>query len=613
MNLEFLKIMNKTELCGNITSISGANSGIDKYIFGEYFYGKPLLRLLINRKNVRLLLREWTPYCIVEKYSGDSILEVRKTIYEDIVLFQCKVHGESSVNAEGEVRIYHYFSEKLLDRLRDLVNFSYRILPHGILFGYNDTAYLALVGDLNVEEISCNEVKCRYRLKLSPGNKLIKVVCVGGFNLKDTIDRGEEAYRNMYAFFKKRASLINSMLNKVKKVHLSDKLTKLYYYCWYVILSNRAKIPNHPLLKHPFNMPSKYIFLHQWLWDSGFHAIVLSRYDVEMAKEELLNLFISQKPDGRIPHEIFLSRKLCNAVWRIDDYVPWTTQPPVLAIAINEIYTLSKDVKFARKVLPKLIKYDKWFKAKRDYDDDELFSYVDYLESGWDDSIRWDDAVSRYRNNVEKYKAMYDRITMAPVEAIDLNVFMYIQRKTIAKLSEELGDTDTADEYLQLAEKTKNLIQKYMWCDEIGMFFDVYEEDHSKIYVKTPAGFYPMFAGIATEYQAKSLVEHLLNEKEFWTTFPLPSVSADNPKYDPEGYWRGRSWINPVWFVYKGLLRYGYRDAAKKLAEKVLDIMSEGPTCYENYNSLTGNPLGAPDFGWSTLIIDIILDEYGSQ
>jgi hypothetical protein len=36
--------------------------------------------------------------------------------------------------------------------------------------------------------------------------------------------------------------------------------------------------------------------------------------------------------------------------------------------------------------------------------------------------------------------------------------------------------------------------------------------------------------------------------------------------------------------------------------------MAEGPTCNENYNSATGEPLGAPDFGWSALILDMIAD-----
>ena len=151
-------------------------------------------------------------------------------------------------------------------------------------------------------------------------------------------------------------------------------------------------------------------------------------------------------------------------------------------------------------------------------------------------------------------------------------------------------------------------ILQYMWDEETDFFYDVYEDTHEKIMVKTPAAFLTMFAKIATREQAEKLVEHLFDPKEFWTTFPLPTVSADNPKYDPRGYWRGRSWINMVWFTYWGLVNYGYLNEARKLALKVIELMARGPTCSENYDSSTGEPVGAEDFGWSTLILDIMRD-----
>jgi glycogen debranching enzyme len=147
-----------------------------------------------------------------------------------------------------------------------------------------------------------------------------------------------------------------------------------------------------------------------------------------------------------------------------------------------------------------------------------------------------------------------------------------------------------------------------MWDDEKGFYYDVLEEDKKPLKAKSPAAFITLYAGIASQKQTEELVKHLLNPKEFWTPFPLPTVSADNTDYDPEGYWRGRSWINQLWLTFKGLKRYGFEKESKLLAEKALKIMSSGPTCNENYNSSTGEPLGAPDFGWSTLALDLLAD-----
>jgi len=263
---------------------------------------------------------------------------------------------------------------------------------------------------------------------------------------------------------------------------------------------------------------------------------------------------------------------------------------------------------FLRQAFEALDRYDKWFRSHRDADGDQLMAYVDYLESGWDNAVRWDEALTLFKGSPERYRKFYSEIRMAPVEAVDLNCFIYIQRTVLSKLAEQLGLEHGAEEYRRLAGETIEGIGRHMWDSETGFCYDVLEEDHKLIRVKSPAAFTTMYAEVASQKQAERLLEHLLDPREFWTRFPLPTVSADDPRYDPRGYWRGRSWINYVWFTYQGLKRYGFKDEARRLAAKVLDTMASGPNCNENYDSSTGRPLGAPDFGWSTLTLDFLAD-----
>lgn len=266
------------------------------------------------------------------------------------------------------------------------------------------------------------------------------------------------------------------------------------------------------------------------------------------------------------------------------------------------------DEGFAKRALSALVKYDEWFRAARDRDGDWLYSYLNPYETGWDDSPRWDEAVRSY--GAGQRRCGYEKCSMAPVEAVDLNSLVYLQRRVVARLARRLGDVETAEEYEDMAEKTAEAIRRLMWDEEDGFFYDVYEDTHEKIKIKTPAAFVALFAGVATAEQAEALAGHIFNPKEFWTAFPIPSVSADEPAYDPAGYWRGRSWINLAWFAYRGLRNYGYYAEASKLLAKVLEAMAKAP-CRENYNSATGEPMGAPDFGWSALVIDMALEERG--
>jgi len=426
----------------------------------------------------------------------------------------------------------------------------------------------------------------------------------------------EEALENPSGIEESRKREVESMLKGIPGLSgLEPKYGQLWKYMWYVLLSNRVSIEGHPVLSNPFNMPSKFVFRHQWLWDSAFHAVVLAEHDVNMAEGELLNLFASQKSDGRIPHEIFLSKEFCSLFWKVDDYSPWTTQPPVIAIAVERIMEKGGSEEFLSRAFEALDRYDRRFRRYRDADNDQLMAYVDYLESGWDNAVRWDEALTLFQESPTKYRRLYREIRMAPVEAVDLNCFIYIQRIVLSELAEKLDLPDEAEEYRNLAEQTAEAMRRHMWDAQTGFYYDVLEEDHRLLGVKSPAAFITLYAGIATQEQAEELLVHLLDPEEFWTQFPLPTVSADDPSYDPKGYWRGRSWLNQLWLTYRGLRRYGFEEESRLLAEKALEIMASGPTCNENYDSSTGEPLGAPDFGWSTLALDLLVDlaSYVSQ
>ena len=54
-----------------------------------------------------------------------------------------------------------------------------------------------------------------------------------------------------------------------------------------------------------YSVPSKRSYPHQWLWDSGFHAVVWSLVDPARGCDELRSLFRWQAPNGFIPHVVF--------------------------------------------------------------------------------------------------------------------------------------------------------------------------------------------------------------------------------------------------------------------------------------------------------------------
>jgi glycogen debranching enzyme len=110
--------------------------------------------------------------------------------------------------------------------------------------------------------------------------------------------------------------------------------------------------------------------------------------------------------------------------------------------------------------------------------------------------------------------------------------------------------------------------------------------------------------------------EHLLNEKEFWLPYPVPSVAASEPSFDPgwltQTTWRGPTWVNVNWYLYWGLRQHGFGDVAHELARRTVAMQAAGGI-REFYDPRTAEGQGATDFGWSCLVLDMIAAEQADR
>ena len=55
--------------------------------------------------------------------------------------------------------------------------------------------------------------------------------------------------------------------------------------------------------------------------------------------------------------------------------------------------------------------------------------------------------------------------------------------------------------------------------------------------------------------------------REFNTYVPLGTAALTNPAFGADIYWRGRVWVDQLYFGLKGMERYGYRDDAVAMAQ----------------------------------------------
>ena len=192
------------------------------------------------------------------------------------------------------------------------------------------------------------------------------------------------------------------------------------------------------------------------------------------------------------------------------------------------------------------------------------------------------------------------------VEDVLVNSIYVMGLRSLARL---LGNAPEAAEFNRDADKTRDALLTKCWDEEVGAFFDLSGVAEKPLKEVTISSLMPL----VLEDLPRPIVERLVDTwvtdpKHFWTPYPLPSVPASDPKFmpgNPRGFiWRGPSWINTNWFLSHALRRHGYADLADTIVVKSQECI-EKSGFREYYEPFTAEGLGARDFGWSTLILDM--------
>lgn len=372
-----------------------------------------------------------------------------------------------------------------------------------------------------------------------------------------------------------------------------------------------------------YTLPSPDSYPHQWLWDSCFHAIILSHFKIADAKKEILALLSKQFQNGMIPHIIYWeNNKKTNfpqITWGKDG-TSTITQPPMIAYAVWQIFQKDNDINFLQSTYQHLYHFYRYLLNERDPHGKHLIGIMNPDESGEDNSPRFDPPLNlppkQTRNqslkrrlklvgqNIEcKFDAPFCMRNFFWVKDVPFNSIMVANLKLLAKIAEKVSTNEDVIYFTKQAENISLAMKEFMLKD--GIFYSTFGKDYNKIKIKTWAIFIPLFAEILNREKAKKLVsEHLLNKNEFWTKFPVPTTALDEPAFDPEGFWRGPTWIAANWFIYKGLMNYGLTEVAEEIKKSSQDLITKSGF-REYFNPQTGKGLGAKNFTWGSLVVDM--------
>lgn len=389
-------------------------------------------------------------------------------------------------------------------------------------------------------------------------------------------------------------------------------------------------------------MPTDGLYPFQWNWDSCLVALGWATFDETRAWLEIETLFSAQWEDGMVPHIVFHQddpRYFPGPdVWETQRETPSSgiTQPPVAATIVRRLVERAGDrdlaARAARRLLPKLLAWHRWFHTARDPDGQGLAATLHPWESGMDNSPAWDAPMAaipvadlppytrldtrhvnpdhrptqldydRYltlvkimRENRYEPEALYREVPFRVADAATNAILLRADRDLawLADRFQESGMRAEIEGWIALGERG----YQRLWDADRAMFASRDLIAGSLVPATTSAGFLALYAGAASASQAEALAGHF----DRWIApapFGLPTVAVDDPVFDSRRYWRGPAWAIASYLIAQGLEDYGYDGRATRLAAGITKAISEHGF-HEYFDPVTGDGSGGAAFSWT--------------
>lgn len=417
-------------------------------------------------------------------------------------------------------------------------------------------------------------------------------------------------------------------------------------------------------------VPSRPFFPRGFLWDEGFHQLLIWRWDIRICLDILGHWLDLMNIDGWIPREQILGAEALSKV--PEEFVPQhpsNGNPPTLFLVLRDLIDGMKAKKFNAAESDEISSFlesasdrlDAWFqwfnttqsgKEKRSYywhgRDSTTLRELNpkTLSSGLDDYPR-----ASHPSEDERHLDLRCWILLAADCMHSIGTLLGKEDKTIKDYSATaklLADFDYLNQmhfdaadgaYYDFGNHTEKV--RLRWKEVVvgsnhatrELVQDVLERPTLRLVPHVGyVSLFPFMRRIipTDSWILEKQLDLISNKSVLWTDYGLRSLARTstlymkrNTEHDPP-YWRGPIWMNMNYLILSALHHYStedgpYRDRAKviydelrgNLIRNIVRNYHQTGFLWEQYDQSKGNGKGARLFtGWTSLILLIMSENY---
>jgi hypothetical protein len=366
-------------------------------------------------------------------------------------------------------------------------------------------------------------------------------------------------------------------------------LERHWWHRWYGLRLNGLAAGAAPNYRHAGVCEGIGYFHVPITYSAPCHMRELRWYpDPEWARGVFRTCFDHQRADGSLHGRVYADHLEGTDFYHAD----WGG-------AVLALDAVHPDAGFRRDAYAALARYAEWLLRTRDPDSVGMIDVRNQFETG-----------QEYMSRYQAVDLAADRVGWAGrfrLQGIDVTVYAYRLLRALESLADEVAP-ETIARWHTTAERTAQAVRERMWDPANELFSDVDPASGRRTGVKAAVCFYPYATDLAGERHVRGLERHLFNPEEFWTPFPVPSSSRDDPRFNPDGEWNGMRhncpWNGRVWPMTNShladalgrVVRELRPDWAPKLGRLLsqfarmmtVDGQADRPNCYEHYHPVNG-------------------------
>ena len=414
-------------------------------------------------------------------------------------------------------------------------------------------------------------------------------------------------------------------------------------------------------------VPSRSFFPRGFLWDEGFHQIMIQKWDPTVTRQVLAHWLDLLNKDGWIPREQILGIEARRKV--PDEFVVQHNEnanPPTFFLTIDTLLRQEK-LEHGGHVTPETVRFLKTIFYRLD----TWFQWYNRTQLGSiPGAYRWHgrDSTTDREYNPKTLTSGLDDYPRASHPSdderhVDLRCWIALAAGILGDIADLLGVNNQRYRDTELYLKDNRLLDEMHWSEKLQAYADygnhtkfvrlewmpVRREPHSPKKLvrvvrskKGPAlkfvdefGYISLFPFLLKILNADSpklaiILEDMRNPEKLWTDFGLRSLSRKAPSYDKRNtehdkpYWRGPIWINLNFLAVKALHHYSavdgpfreravviYRELRENLINNLFKQYTSTGYVWEQYDDKTGKGQGCYPFtGWSALVTLIMAEKY---